>query len=114
MRATGPRRDLAAFVIEAAAASGLSPEPRKLDRSASLAIRSEARLAAGSLLRAVAHWRAWDQEHRGVRFFDDGYDRAQVLLAHFERLGLAHAARAARWLEDLAALPGRATLEPAS
>lgn len=114
MRAVGPRRDLAAFVLEAAAASHLSPEPRGLDPGASLAARGEARLAAGALLRAVAHWTAWDHEHRGVRFFDEGYDQAQALLARFERLGLAHAARAAEWLADLAALPGHATLGSAS
>jgi hypothetical protein len=53
-----------------------------------------------------------------VRFIDDDYAAAQVLLARFEAIGAAGAARAAAWLAELASLapttpPGpAATVEP--
>lgn len=115
------RRDLAGFVIDAAAP--LLREERTasvpLDPSASLSRRAAARLASGSLLRAVAAWARWDDAHRGVRFIDDDYASAQVLLARFEAIGARGAARAAAWLADLAALvpttlPGAAATVEAS
>jgi hypothetical protein len=101
------RRDLAGFVLDAAApliAAGIAPAPATLDPLAPLARRAEARVAAGALLRGVMTWAAWDQAHRGVRFIDDDYAVAQVLLARFESIQATGAARAAAWLADLAAL----------
>lgn len=114
------RRDLAAFVIDAAAPllqRGIAPMPARLDPTATLASRSAARLAAGALLRGVMTWAQWDQAHRGVRFIDDDYTVAQRLLARFEAIQATGAARAAAWLADLAALapttavPSAATVE---
>lgn len=102
------RRELAAFVIDAVEpllTRGLSPAPIALDVSTTLAIRAQARLAAGALLRSVVRWAAWDESHRGVRFMDDEYAASQLLLARFEPIGAAGTAQAATWLSDLAALP---------
>jgi len=101
------RRDLAGFVIDAAApllARGIAPVPARLDPNASLASRSAARVAAGALLRGVMTWARWDEAHRGVRFIDDDYAMAQRLLARFEVIQATGAARAAAWLGELAAL----------
>jgi hypothetical protein len=112
------RRDLALFVIDAAAplvARGLSPAPLELDADAPLSERVAARVASGALLRGVARWAEWDQRHRGVRFMDDDYAIAQHLLARFEAIGAAGSARVAGWLSDLAALaptPNSSTMEP--
>jgi transposase InsO family protein len=101
------RRDLAGFVIDAAAPllqRGIVPMPARLDPAATLASRSAARLAAGALLRGVVMWGQWDQAHRGVRFIDDDYAAAQLLLARFEAIQATGAARAAAWLSELASL----------
>jgi hypothetical protein len=101
------RRDLATFVIEAAVPlieRDIAPMPPALDPTAPLSVRMAARTAAGALLRAVIRWNDWDQEHRGVRFIDDDYARAQQLLAKFERIGSAGVDRVASWLSDLSAL----------
>ena len=101
------RRDLAGFVIDAAApllARGIAPIPARLDPKATLASRSAARVAAGALLRGVMMWERWDQAHRGVRFIDDDYATAQLLLARFEVIQATGAARAAAWLGELASL----------
>jgi hypothetical protein len=110
------RRDLAGFVIDAAApliAADIPPAPARLDPTATLAYRAEARVAAGALLRGVMTWAAWDQAHRGVRFIDDDYAAAQVLLARFEAIQAAGAGRAAAWLADLASL-APTTLPPSA
>ena len=104
------RRDLAGFVIDAAAPllrRGIAPMPDQLDPGATLGLRAAARLAAGALLRAVRVWAAWDQAHRGVRFIDDDYPVAQRLLARFEAIGGAGRARAEAWLTELAQLVPR-------
>lgn len=101
------RRDLAGFVIHAAApllARGIAPVPERLHTTATLSSRAAARVAAGALLRGVVRWAAWDQAHRGVRFLDDDYAATQLLLARFEAIQAAGAARAAAWLADLASL----------
>jgi hypothetical protein len=112
------RRDLAGFVIDAAApllSRGIAPMPVRLDPTTTLASRSAARVAAGALLRGVMTWARWDQAHRGVRFIDDDYAAAQLLLARFEPIQAAGAARAAAWLADLAGLaPPEATTLPGS
>jgi FtsH ternary system-associated peptide len=101
------RRDLAGFVIDAAApllARGIAPVPAELDATATLANRARARVAAGALLRGVVRWAAWDEAHRGVRFLDDEYAATQLVLARFEAIQATGAARAAAWLADLASL----------
>lgn len=101
------RRDLAAWLIDAAApelARNLAPLPSLLDPTTALWARTGARVAAGSLLRAIERWGAWDAEHRGVRFIDDDYALAQVLLARFEPIGSAGVERAQQWLGELASL----------
>jgi len=101
------RRDLALFVLDAAApllARDIAPMPPRLDPAAPLSVRTAARTGAGSLLRGVIRWSEWDQEHRGVRFIDDDYALAQQLLAKFERIGSAGVERTAQWLSELSAL----------
>jgi len=101
------RRDLALFILEAAAplqARNLPPTPVHLDPDTRLSLRAQARVAAGALIRAVVRWGAWDQQHRGVRFIDDDYAAAQLLLERFEAIGAAGVERAAHWLADLASL----------
>lgn len=114
------RRDLAGFVIDAAAPllqREIAPTPARLDPEAPLGRRAAARVAAGALLRAVMMWAAWDEAHRGVRFIDDDYPAAQLLLARFEAIQPSGAARAAGWLAGLSALAptaggSAATVEP--
>jgi len=101
------RRDLAGFVLEAVQpllARNLPPTPGELDPRAPLSTRARARTAAGALLRGVVRWSEWDQQHRGVRFIDDNYGAAQLLLERFEPIGAAGSGRVAAWLADLAAL----------
>jgi len=101
------RRDLAGWILDAAAPSlerELKPVPEELDPSTTLSARQAARRGAGALLRAVIRWHDWDQQHRGVRFIDDDYAAAQLLLARFERIGMPLADRAAAWLSELTAL----------
>jgi FtsH ternary system domain X6 len=101
------RRDLATFVLDAAAPlllRNVMPAPMQLDPNTTLAVRAEARLAAGSLLRAVVRWGEWDQFHRGVRYFDDDYPAAQLLLERFETIGPTGIGRARHWLTELASL----------
>lgn len=110
-------RDLAGFVIDAAAphvARRLLPVAATLDPDTSLSDRLAARVGAGALLRAVARWAEWDREHRGVRFMDDDYAAAQLLLARFEPIGPAGADRVAASLAELAALAPTDDAEPAT
>ncbi|MBX7096780.1 MAG: hypothetical protein K1X89_03625 [Myxococcaceae bacterium] len=87
-----PRRADAGFVLDAAA-SHVGPQVKaetyggKLSAEAPLRERSEARKAAGALLRAVQRLRGWDQEHRSTRFVDDSYEQAQALVRAWERFG---------------------------
>jgi hypothetical protein len=102
------RRDLAGWVLDAALPQlerGVPPIPTDLDPTKPLSLRAAARNAAGALLRGVAKWQEWDDRHRGVRFLDDDYQAAQLLLARFERVGRAGVDRNAAWLAELAALP---------
>ena len=100
-------RDLALFILDAATTNlsrRVPPLPIQLDPTTPLSARMTARVAAGSLLRAVVRWSAWDIEHRGVRFIDDNYNSVQVMLSRFERLGSAGADLATAWLAELASL----------
>lgn len=101
------RRDLASFVLDAAIPlieRNVIPAPQDLDPSAPLSVRASARASAGSLLRAVVRWSEWDAQHRGIRFIDDEYASAQLMLARFERIGSAGVSRVHGWLAELAAL----------
>jgi FtsH ternary system-associated peptide len=111
------RRDLARWVLDAATplfARNLSPHVVALDPRRPLSERAQARVAAGALMRAIERWNAWDQLHRGVRYFDDDYQAAQLLLQHFERIGPPGVARAQGWLADLASLAPSAPTQPDS
>lgn len=101
------RRDLAAFVIEAVhplIERNVMPVPGQLDPTAPLSVRAGARSSAGALLRALVRWSEWDQQHRGVRFIDDNYQSAQVMLGQFEKIGSAGVAKVQSWLFDLTSL----------
>jgi hypothetical protein len=101
------RRDLAGFLLEAGKAlvdrpatqwvEGLSPR-------ASLRARAEAAQAAGVWLRMLARLARWDAEHRAVRFFDDDYDAAQLLLSQWNAFGEAGFRLAAERERALASL----------
>jgi hypothetical protein len=101
------RRDLAGFLLEAGKAlvdrpathwvEGLSPR-------ASLRTRADAAQAAGAWLRMLARLARWDAEHRTVRFFDDDYDAAQLLLSQWNGFGEAGFRLAAERERALASL----------
>lgn len=101
------RRDLAGFLVEAGAqvlhgtlrgddwVKALSPTMPLRDRS-------EARKQAGAMLRALLTLRAWDQEHRAVRFFDEEeYAKSQALVSAWEVLGDRGFREAERLLSEL-------------
>jgi hypothetical protein len=84
------RRDLGAFVLDAAAVVSRSTQEMiagNLDRSSTLRDRSEAVRARLVVLRQQERWARWDEGHRGVRFVDEGYVHAQHLLGVWERRG---------------------------
>jgi hypothetical protein len=86
------RRGLATFLVDAAVevlagAQGPAEAGRALSGQAPLRDRTEARRAAGGLVRALGRLEAWDQEHRALRFFEDGYPAAQALVKDWGRLG---------------------------
>jgi hypothetical protein len=92
------RRDLAGFLI--GAGKSLMQQPASwwvagLSPQSSLRERSEAAQAAGAFLRGLERLGRWDAEHRMVRFFDDGYEVAQVLLSEWKAFGEAGFRRAA-------------------
>lgn len=103
------RRDLCTFLADAAA--GLFSRPfaaaalfQQLDPKAPLGARASARRAAGAFLRGVLRLRGWDQEQRTVRFFDEGYEAAKLLVSEWGRLGEAGFQRAAAALRELESL----------
>lgn len=83
------RRDLATFVIDTAVEWMKSPVPMPKSPwpQATWRVRSEALQASGEWFRAVRRLHRWDEEHRAVRFFDDGYEQAQALISDWQRLG---------------------------
>ena len=104
------QRDLGTFLIDAGVewlrtARSAEELVRSLSHEASLRERSEARKAAGAFLRALGRLREWDQQHRSVRFIDDGYEMAQHLVRDWERLGERGFATAAEFATQLDALP---------
>lgn len=106
------RRDLAGFVVEAAARVLPGPVPASqwtsgLEKTSALRERAAARRASGAFLRTLATLRAWSEEHRTTAFFDDGYEAAQLLLSRWERFGDEGWARAEAVLRDLDSLQDR-------
>ncbi len=108
------RHDLATFLVDAAT-SWVTPErtadefTRSMSMDAPLRERTEARRRAAAMLRALGTLRQWDQEHRAVRFIDDGYELAQRLVADWERFGERGFSKAAALVTELDAIP---TLRP--
>ena len=100
------RRELLGFVIEASA-QVLREQPkaddwvRNLSPTTSLRDRTEARRQAGALLKSLARMRAWDQEHRAIRFFEEDYQKAQGLVKAWEVLGDAGFREAERLVSEL-------------
>lgn len=104
------RRDLASFLVDAGAEVLRVPRTaedrvRSLSVDATLRDRTEARRRAAAFFRALGQLRTWDQEHRSVRFIDDGYTQAQRLLVDWERLGDAGFSAAQQAASALEALP---------
>jgi hypothetical protein len=110
------RRDLLGFVLEAGTAL-LRPRPtarlfveglaQAATGGATLAERQAAAHGAGALLRALSALAGWIDEARNVRFFDDDYAAAQLLLSRWELYGNDchdHAEALARELGSLRAL----------
>lgn len=101
------RRDLLGFLVEAGA-QVIHPKlkgddyVRNLTPTAPLRDRTEARKAAGAFLKALGTLRAWDQEHRAVRFFEgDDYDKAQAMVGAWGVLGDQGFREAERVLSEL-------------
>ncbi len=92
------RRDLAGFLLEAARPLVQQPASRwveGLSMTTALSARAGAARTAGAFLRALGRLARWDAEHRAVRFFDDGYESAQLLLSEWGPFGEAGFRRAA-------------------
>lgn len=100
------RRGLLGFLVEAGA-QVLQGRPKGDDWVKGLAPtsplrdRSEARKHAGALLRALGKLRAWDQEHRAVRFFEDDYEKSQAMVKAWDVLGDRGFREAERLLSEL-------------
>lgn len=104
------RHDLATFLIDAAT-QWVTPDRKGDDFTRSMAMdaplreRTDARRRSAAMLRALTTLREWDQQHRSVRFIDDGYDLAQRLVADWERLGERGFQRAQELVAELDAIP---------
>ncbi|WP_164016886.1 hypothetical protein [Pyxidicoccus trucidator] len=92
------RRDLAGFLLEAGRPLLEQPASRwveGLSLTTSLGVRATAARASGAFFRVLGRLTRWDAEHRAVRFFDDGYEAAQLLLSEWSPFGEAGFRRAA-------------------
>lgn len=106
----GDQRRLSTFLIDGAIEWLAKPRTaddyvRSLGTDAPLRDRTEARRQAGAFMRSLSRLRAWDQEHRAVRFIDDGYEMAQALVKDWERMGENNFNAAERLVGELDALP---------
>jgi hypothetical protein len=111
------RRQLAGFLLEAGRPLLDPPATRwveGLSLSASLGLRAQAARAAGAYLRALGRLARWDAEHRAVRFFDDTYDAAQLLLSEWSPFGEAGFRRAADLERELSTSLTTASAFPAT
>lgn len=109
------RDDLASFVVDAATVLLPRAVPTdavaslwiaELDKAAPLRDRADARRASGAHLRALARLAQRRRELALVRFIDEGYDVAQVVLARWERIDNDGFSRAAEVLARLESLEG--------
>ena len=105
------RRGLAGFLVDAGVEWFRTPRSaddlvRSLSADTPLRDRSEARKAAAAFLRSLGTVREWDQQHRAIRFIDDGYETAQALVRDWERLGEPGFQQASSIVAQLDALPG--------
>jgi hypothetical protein len=89
------RWDLATFLVDATVDLRFVDDAQRLDTSASLRDRAEARRAAAAHFRHVVRLGRHYEELRQVRHFDEGYSAAQQLLSRWETVGSAGFARAA-------------------
>lgn len=114
--AAAGRRDLMRFVLEALAVV-LAPRPEAqrwvaaLATQGSLGERQAAARASGALCEGLEVLHRWASEARTVRFFDDDYAAAQLLLRQWELLGPdahEHARSVVRELGSLALVAGEA------
>ncbi len=101
------RRDLLGFLVDAGAQT-IHPKlkgddyVRNLTPTAPLRDRMDARKQSGALLKALGTLRAWDHEHRAVRFFEgEDYDKAQAMVAAWDVLGDKGFREAERVLSEL-------------
>lgn len=79
------RRDLVTFAVDAVIAARALPSPALLaDSTRSLRERGEVEASARWLERIGERLARWDAEHRTTRFFDDGYELAQVSIRRWE------------------------------
>ncbi len=97
-------RGLATFLVEAASARP-SSTVRAFAPSWPLRERQQAQRDAGAFLAALSTLRRWHDEHRVVRFIDDGYERAQALVQAWSPFGDAGCRAAEAQLARLDALP---------
>lgn len=107
------RRDLADFAVQAGAELLERPRPARrwvasLDNTGTLASRGQARRAAGAFLEQLVALNGWEEEHRAVRHFEEGYAAAQLLMRRWESLGPRRLTHAEEVLRELAAPPSRA------
>ncbi len=89
---TTKRRGLLGFLVEAGAQvlNGKRDSGdwiRNLLPTTPLRERTEARKQSAVFLKSLATLRAWDQEHRAVRFFEDDYALAQGMVKAWEPFG---------------------------
>ncbi|QSQ27464.1 hypothetical protein JY651_22250 [Pyxidicoccus parkwayensis] len=92
------RRDLAGFLLQAGRPLLEQPASRwveGLSLTSALSVRASAARASGAFLRSLGRLARWDADHRTVRFFDDTYDAAQLLLSEWSPVGEAGFRRAA-------------------
>lgn len=111
------RRALAGFLLDAGRPLLEQPATRwveSLSLTASLSQRTSAARAAGGYLRCLARLARWDADHRAVRFFDDGYDAAQLLLSEWSPFGEAGFRRAADLERELSTSLTTASSIPAT
>ena len=111
------RRDLAGFLLEAGRPLLEQPASRwveGLSLNASLGLRASAARAAGGFLRSLSRLARWDADHRAVRFFDDGYEAAQLLLSEWSPFGEAGFRRAADLERELSSSLTTASAIPAT
>ena len=100
------RWDLATFMIDAAIQLPSGSASVRLDASASLRERSDARRASAAHWRCLGRLGRHHEELRQVRHFDDGYPEAQLLLSRWERFGSQGFSRAAEASAACEALDG--------